>query len=190
MSVDMIKTIRSKQLAARRALLPAHVKQASKQVIGQLKESAFFKCAMNVGVYRPIGNEINPWLDPTLFDGKQLYLPVMTKAPAPHLTFYAYTSGDTLLLRSFGIEEPDPTFTRSFPIEALDVLLVPLVVFDRVCHRVGYGAGYYDRSLAFKKNSPATGPFLIGLAHHSQGVDRLPVKDWDVPMDVVITDHE
>lgn len=189
MSADSVQTIRSQKLKSRRALSPTEVKQSSERVIQKLKACDFFKSALHVGVYRAIGCEINPWLDSTLFSEKQLYLPVMVKKPAPHLIFYAYKSGDRLLKRSFGIEEPDTNGTTPIPIAALDLLIVPMVAFDSAGHRVGYGMGYYDRSLAFKKNNPKTGPFLLGVAHQCQGVEHVPVNDWDVPMDAVITNE-
>jgi 5-formyltetrahydrofolate cyclo-ligase len=64
-----------------------------------------------------------------------------------------------------------------------------LVGFDRACHRLGMGAGFYDRSLAFlQQRRHWRRPRLIGLAHECQRVEALAPKPWDIPLDAVITE--
>ena len=71
----------------------------------------------------------------------------------------------------------------------LDVVLVPLVAFDRRGTRLGHGAGYYDAAFAFRHRSRRTRPVLVGLAHAFQEVDHIDEREWDVPLDVVVTDR-
>ena len=70
-----------------------------------------------------------------------------------------------------------------------DLVLAPLVVFDADRNRIGMGGGFYDRSFAFRKNSGIETPLLIGVAHELQKVDRLIPEDWDVRLDMIVTDQ-
>jgi 5-formyltetrahydrofolate cyclo-ligase len=73
--------------------------------------------------------------------------------------------------------------------EALDLVLAPLVVFDPDRNRIGMGGGFYDRSFAFRKNPENKVPVLIGVAHELQKVDQIVPQDWDVRLDMIITDQ-
>jgi 5-formyltetrahydrofolate cyclo-ligase len=72
--------------------------------------------------------------------------------------------------------------------EALDLVLAPLVVFDPQRNRIGMGGGYYDRSFEFRKQAGRDAPILIGVAHELQKVEQLIAEDWDVRLDMVVTD--
>lgn len=90
----------------------------------------------------------------------------------------------------FGILEP-AAIGAPMPAKQFDVVLVPLVAFDRAGNRLGMGAGFYDRAMAFRLNNPKTlRPLLVGLAHHFQEVNSLNAQAWDVPLDVILTDRE
>lgn len=92
-------------------------------------------------------------------------------------------------LNKYGIEEPkaigSPERANSF-----DVILVPLVAFDRDGNRIGMGRGYYDRALQSLTHQKSTRPFLIGIAHHFQEVKSCQATAWDVPLDAILTDRE
>jgi 5-formyltetrahydrofolate cyclo-ligase len=66
--------------------------------------------------------------------------------------------------------------------------VLPLVAFDARCHRLGMGAGWYDRSFAFRRERSAP-PWLVGAAFARQQVDVLVPEPWDVPVDAVCTEH-
>ena len=86
----------------------------------------------------------------------------------------------------FGIKEP--ISTDIINADQLDILFMPLVGFDKDKNRIGMGGGFYDRTLAFKKQQKmAKNPKLIGLAFDCQQVEQLEVQEWDVPLDVIIT---
>lgn len=73
----------------------------------------------------------------------------------------------------------------------LDLIILPLVAFDLSGNRLGMGGGFYDRTLSFKhQRCHWKGPKLIGIAHELQRVDLLPVNDWDIPLDAVITEQK
>ena len=86
---------------------------------------------------------------------------------------------------SFGISEP--VGGRVVELAEHDVVLVPLVAFDRGGYRVGQGGGFYDRALAPLLDLSSR-PFLIGVAHEFQRLERVPRQPWDVALDAVVTE--
>jgi len=99
-----------------------------------------------------------------------------------------YQAGNTQPSK-FGIYEP-PLSKRCLPANAFQVILLPLVAFDRNGARVGIGAGFYDRALQSLAHQPSTRPYLLGLAHHFQEVKSIPQSPWDVALDAILTDRE
>ena len=114
------------------------------------------------------------------------YLPVIKKKS--QLEFSAYHSGDKLLDNKFKI--PEPAITKKFNVKFLSVILMPLVGFDLQGNRLGMGGGFYDRTLAFSRNSHnKKRPLLIGVAYETQSVNTLSTRAWDVPLDAAITER-
>lgn len=113
-------------------------------------------------------------------------LPVVQ--PGKRLRFGPWRSGDALVQNRFGIPEPDLDSASLIDPELLDHVLLPLVGFDTRGHRLGTGGGYYDRSFAFRHGN-ARPPRLIGIGYSCQQVDALPAADWDVPLDLIVTEH-
>jgi 5-formyltetrahydrofolate cyclo-ligase len=73
----------------------------------------------------------------------------------------------------------------------LDVVLLPLLAFDRHGQRIGYGGGFYDASFAFLCESPRPArPLLVGIGYAFQACDAIEPADWDIRLDFVATDHE
>jgi 5-formyltetrahydrofolate cyclo-ligase len=110
--------------------------------------------------------------------GHPLALPVVTQRGAP-LTFRSWRPGDPLVRGSFGVQEPTEHAAEVQP----DVILVPLLAWDDRGHRLGYGGGYYDRTLAAHPHAAHLGCSLVGLR-----VERVPTEPWDVPLHAVV--HE
>ncbi len=120
---------------------------------------------------------------------KQLYLPVLRAHPQLKLWFVHHPAGGELIGNRFGIPEPPIRHHRICLPWALDIILVPLVAFDARCNRMGMGGGFYDRTLAYlRQRNVWRRPRLIGVAHECQRVERLPLNEWDVPLDRVITE--
>lgn len=98
------------------------------------------------------------------------------------LAFHRWKPGDAMQPGAFGIPEPSKDWPLAFP----KILLVPLLAFDRAGHRLGYGAGFYDRTLDFlRANSTVR---AIGVAYAGQEVEALPREEHDHPLDAVITE--
>ena len=101
----------------------------------------------------------------------------MKKSP---LLFRTWRKGDPLIVHPFGMHEPPESAARVTP----DVLLIPLLAFDAKGTRLGYGGGFYDRTLASLATKRA-----IGIAYSGQEVAELPCHDHDHPLDSVVTEN-
>ena len=102
----------------------------------------------------------------------------------------AYNPDDTLTPNRFGILEPTLEGNRLIPARNLDLVLVPLVAFDRTGKRLGMGKGYYDQTFAFlKQENTRKMPHLIGLAYGFQEIADLPMDDWDIPLYGIATEQ-
>ena len=99
------------------------------------------------------------------------------------MNFYIWSSNDPLNINKYGIPEPI-TNKIIYP----DVLLVPLVAYDKNCNRVGYGGGFYDRYI--KKTKKIKNILTIGLAFSYQKVKKIPIEKNDVKLDFIITEKD
>jgi 5-formyltetrahydrofolate cyclo-ligase len=136
-----------------------------------------------VAAYSPIRSEIDPipLMRTLAARGARLALPAVM-ARGKSLAFRAWSPNDRLLLGPLGILEPSPAAAEIIP----DIMLVPLAAFDRLGHRIGYGAGHYDYTLAhLRKVKPIT---AIGLAFAAQEIKAVPALQHDVALDYVLTE--
>ncbi len=104
------------------------------------------------------------------------------------LRFAPWRPGETLATNRFGI--PEPAEAEALPAEAMAMIVLPLVGFDRTGQRLGMGGGWYDRSLAFRRDRATPPPWLVGAGFAVQQIDTLPAEPWDVPLDAVCTESE
>lgn len=138
-----------------------------------------------VSGYVPLGSEIDCTLLLNEFDerGYVIGLPLVTAKATP-LTFLKYSPGDTLIKGKFDVMTPEHDVPQVVPT----ILLVPLLAFDRKGYRLGYGGGFYDRTLELLR---AQGPICaIGLAFAGQEVDDVPRDEHDQRLDGILTPHE
>ena len=138
-----------------------------------------------VSGYSPIRNEIDP--TPLMLklaaQGARLALPAVT-ARGQSLIFRAWSPNARMVLGSLGIPEPSPAAAEVVP----DLMLVPLAAFDRLGHRIGYGAGHYDHTFAhLRKSKAVTG---IGLGFAVQEIEAVPALAHDVALDYVLTEAQ
>ena len=96
------------------------------------------------------------------------------------MDFYKWSFSDSLRINKYGIPEPE-TLNIVYP----DVILIPLVAFDKNLNRLGYGGGYYDRLI--KRISKRKKIIKIGLALSVQEVDKVPINIYDQKLDYIVT---
>ena len=135
-----------------------------------------------LAAYLSNGGEVDPLpvLETARQHGLVTALPHISDRDSP-MRFLRWAPGEPLVDGPFGLRQP----SADAPELAPDLILTPLVGFDRAMRRLGQGAGFYDRAFA-------TLPALrrIGLAWSVQEVDRLPADPWDVPLHAVATEKE
>lgn len=142
--------------------------------------------AQNVALFLSVDGELNtrPLIAKLWQQRKQVYLPVLHPFSPGNLLFMRYTPETSLTLNKLRIPEPPLDIRHLITLDQIDVMMVPLVAFDRQGQRLGMGGGFYDRTL---QNWKQHGFLPVGLAHDCQLVDALPVAEWDVPLPAVLT---
>jgi 5-formyltetrahydrofolate cyclo-ligase len=177
-------TLRQAALA-RRDAMPAAERAAAVDAVTQRPFPISVAPGMIVSGYSPMKSEFNPvpLLRKLADAGAKLALPVTPKRGNP-LIMRAWAFGDELAAGVWGIREPKPEAAEVFP----DIMLVPLAAFDRAGHRIGYGAGYYDKTIArIRAMKPVT---AIGLAFAVQEIGQVPATPFDQQLDLVLTEKE
>ena len=176
-----------RELRARRRELPAAQRIAAADSLAQqLLALPFFPREGYVAGYWAMDGEIalHAW-QLRLPRGCVYCLPVL--ADDELLRFAPWRPGDALVTNRFGIPEPDVEPSSALPASDMAFVAMPLVGFDAHGTRLGMGGGWYDRSFAFRRESPAP-PWLVGVGFESQRVDMLDVQDWDVKPDAICTE--
>jgi 5-formyltetrahydrofolate cyclo-ligase len=171
-------------MKARRAALSAEERQTAGAALAAhgLDFLGPLPAGTVIGGFMPIGEEISPLpLMARLHGvGCTLALPVMMGRAAP-LTFRRYVPGDALATVVWGIREPLPDQAVMLP----DLVLTALLAFDDQGYRLGYGGGYYDRTIRALRSLKKT--ITIGVAFDQQRVDAVPHLDYDERLDWIVT---
>lgn len=170
----------------RHQLSPVQQQQASLLLVEQCLSHPKLQAAQHIALYLANDGELNPLplINKLWQQGKSVYLPVLHPFNAGHLLFLHYQPQSTMVNNKYGISEPKLDVTKVCPVAKLDIILTPLVAFDRSGNRMGMGGGYYDRTLA---NVIDQKPYAMGLAHDCQLVSQLPIEAWDIPLAEIIT---
>ncbi len=186
MNVHDEKILLRKTAAARRENIHERMGSAA----GELLAARFVEALTDrlapgivVSLYRAMRDEIDlePLGDALAAYGVVAALPVMQRADAP-LAFRSWRAGDAMNDAAFGVREPAGGKTV-IP----DILAIPLLAFDALGQRLGYGGGYYDRTL---RSLRAEGDVLaVGVAYDEQETASVPVDDWDESLDMIVTDR-
>jgi 5-formyltetrahydrofolate cyclo-ligase len=149
-----------------------------------LKEFQTLPAHLVVAGTSPIKHELDPTplLQALEKKGHALCLPVVM-APNTSLTFRAYKSGDKLIPHQWNILVPEKKEEKT-----PDIILCPMLAFDRAGRRLGYGGGYYDITLKTLRAQKKI--IAIGLAYAAQEVEEVPTAHFDQKMDAIITEKE
>lgn len=174
----------------RRQLSDEEQQRAAHGLLRQLSRLSYFRSVRRIAFYYPNDGEIDPLpaIEHAWRVGKQCYLPVVNHPNLP-LRFARYLRRQPTRVNKFGI--PEPVVRRRDLLNAhnLQLIFVPLVAFDADGGRLGMGAAFYDRTLAFLSSRKYWhSPIVIGAAHSFQQVEHVPQDPWDVRLCGVVTE--
>ena len=175
----MLKSkLRNKILKIREKINKKNIQISFNQLIKILKIEKINKKI--IGGYYPVNFEIDDLALLKKFEKNRfvISLPVIRKNF--QMDFYKWTFSDPLKINKYGIPEPEIKH-----IVYPDILLIPLVAFDKNLNRLGYGGGYYDRLI--KKLSKKKKIIKIGLAFSIQKIDKVPINVYDQKLDYIVT---
>ena len=207
----MTKTLLRKQYRDSRKHIAATARHdAAMQAAKNLLACPIFKSSTHISCYLPAPEEFEttPIIEAIWHANKHCYLPVLND-PTTYQTrltgfeylsgishdnafcmdFVRYQDGDPLHSNKYKILEPVNTQHKIAPNQ-LDLVIVPLLVFDLHGHRLGMGGGYYDRTFAFLHDVMVRKPFMLGLGFAIQQTEKIPSEEWDVKLDGVLTEKE
>lgn len=140
-----------------------------------------------VSAFLSIGSEVDtaPLIAAVRASGCVLCLPCVI-APETPLVFRVWHDGDALVEESFGTRAPEATA----PAVAPDILVVPLLAYDAAGYRLGYGGGFYDRSLEQLRLAKGQGAVTaVGIGYSGQQIDAVPRGTYDQPLDWIVTEQ-
>jgi 5-formyltetrahydrofolate cyclo-ligase len=177
------KLLRQHALAQRDALDPVWRIDTSLAMAEAARDAFDIEAGTVVSGFWPMRSEVDP--RPLLFDlhvrGARICLPAILDKTT--MVFRELVRGAGLVDMGFGTAGPGPD------AEVLDpaIMIVPLAAFDARGHRIGYGAGFYDRAIAklVEKGAP---PRLVGIAFDCQEVDNVPDEPHDIALDAILTE--
>lgn len=174
--------VRATVRAARRALDGADRRAAEAAIVDRLLALDDLAHADRVGWYLATDGEVDlsGAVDELRGRGVQLCLPVV--GPQRSMRFAPWHHDTEMRPNRYGIDEPAHDEAAVVGADALDAVVVPCVAVDERGHRVGFGAGYYDRALQ------GTSAVRVGVVFELQVQDRLTPAPWDVPLDLVVTE--
>ena len=184
------RELRQHLAARRRALTPAQRIAAAQGLRHSLEKLPEYHTDARVAGYWACDGELplNLVIPPLAARGQRFLLPMVGEDR--QLRFAPWAAGEAVQPNRFGIPEPAAPREWFAPFQ-LDLVLVPLLGFDRHGHRLGYGGGWYDRSFAFlAEQARPTEPLLVGIAYDFQELPAIKPEAWDVPLDFVATDRE
>ena len=184
-SIEAAKSALRRTALALRDAMPPEERAAASQALA----ARAFPVAIEPGVivtgFIPLKSEIDirPLMRALADRGAKLALPVVVGRGEP-LVMRAWEFGAPLKGGGWGISEPPADAPEVRP----DILLVPLLAFDRAGHRIGYGAGYYDMTIAALRAKKAV--TAVGVAFAVQEVVQIPTSPRDARLDLVLTERE
>jgi 5-formyltetrahydrofolate cyclo-ligase len=170
-------------MSATRTVLAEQASDAANRLAMHVAATVAPSAGSIVSGYWPMRDEIDPRpsLSALWSRGCRIALPVIPE-DRQALTFRAWEPGEALMPGPFGTSGPGAEAELVYP----DLLLVPLLAFDRRGHRLGYGGGYYDRTLAALRARQLVR--AIGVAFAGQEVDAVPTGPHDAPLDGIVTE--
>ena len=182
--------LRKLLIAARDAMSAASRDRASQLIVKKIADDPACRAARAVMAYCSFGTELDTrrFLESTLAAGKMLVLPRVDRASKSLKLYRVADLTADLQAGKWGILEPKPDEERRVELGSVDFVLVPGVGFDAQCHRLGYGAGFYDHLFGAAQRAGVQLPQRVAGAFACQIADAIPVSAYDLPVDRVVTE--
>ncbi len=180
----MKDTIRQRSIGLRKKLKHTQVRKFSDEICLKIINHNCFKSSKIIAIYHPFANEVT--LLSLLKHNKHFVLPVTLSHHRMQFKHFD-SSKDQLQANQYGILEPKNGEVVQH--KDIDLCLLPLTSFDRTGQRLGMGAGYYDRYFELNKFQKKP-TILAGVAYDFQENDTIPSETWDIPLDIIFTNHE
>lgn len=183
--------LREKYRDLRSSLNPAEQRRAAEDLAKKVSGLRSFRVSKNIAVYLASDGEIDTWpvIERIWKLGKNCYLPIVTHFFWQRLWFVPFEPESKLSINQFGILEPEVLRRERRSAMDMDLVLAPLVAFDKTGRRLGMGGGFYDHSLSFLNHRQHwRHPHFVGLAYETQQAKQLPANEWDVPLSTVVTE--
>ncbi|HEX9208133.1 MAG TPA: 5-formyltetrahydrofolate cyclo-ligase [Steroidobacteraceae bacterium] len=175
----------------RRQLPAAERRAAEHSIRRELLRLGLWRRGRRIALYLGLPGEVDlrPCFDDAWAQGVRLYVPRIRNRRTGEMSFVPLQRGKTLRRNSLRIEEP--AAHGRVALLSLDAVLVPLVAFDARGHRLGMGAGFYDRALRRRLDGRQSfrRPRLIGVAYAIQQAAAIERAPWDVALDLVVTER-
>jgi 5-formyltetrahydrofolate cyclo-ligase len=178
--------LRNYVVRLRDRLSSLEVEEKSGDILDQIIRLREYSQAKGIASYVSKDSEVSTRkLIRTALDQRKRVLVPIVKREKVELAFSEINNlGNELEPGSFGILEPKPEFRRPADLDSIDVLFVPGIAWDKTGYRIGWGRGYFDRTLKTLPNHV----YAIGLGFDLQVISRIPRGQFDVPVKMIITE--
>lgn len=180
------KDIRKKIKLKRDTQTQKKIDKKSKVIINKLMSTHEYKKSRFIFVYISFGKEVktHEFIKNALKKGRKIGVPLTNINTKEMICSEIKDFDKELKVETFGILEPKKKYVRKVKIDKIDLVIVPIVAFDKMLYRIGYGAGFYDRFLKMLKPDIPK----IGLAFKLQMINSVPIDKYDISLNAVITE--
>lgn len=186
MEDNLKDNLRKNMLVTRKNMTMHNVSAFSNNIMDTIMGLPQFINCKNIMLYISFNKEVDTYPLATwcLNNGKTVIAPYCIQSSHEIIPFIINNLTNDLTKSTFGVMQPRHDLLMEANIKEIDLIIVPGVVFDINCNRIGFGAGYYDRFLPRKSKKTPT----IGIAYDYQIIDKVPTDEYDVPLDFIITE--
>ena len=183
----MKKEFRKKVINLRKEKDKDFIKHNSDIITDKLLNLDCIKNAKNIMLYLDFNNEVktDQLITKLISLRKTVAAPVTLKNERKLIPFKITNLKDGINIGAYGIREPKKDPSNELNVEAIDILIVPAVAYDKDCYRLGYGGGFYDRFIEHLRDDAIT----IGIAFDLQVFDSIPKENHDAQLNYVITEN-